>query len=53
MEYLGAVSVDAYAGHPNDIAYPDFKQLMLPKSMVEDHVITNCVAVVVMPISGK
>ena len=53
MEYLGAVSVDANAGHPNDIAYTAFKQLKLPKSMVKNHVIANCVAVVVMPISGK
>jgi hypothetical protein len=34
MENLGAVSVDAKAGHPNDIGYTVFTQLKLPKSMV-------------------
>jgi hypothetical protein len=31
---VGAVSADANAGHPSDIAYKAFTQLKLPKSMV-------------------
>ena len=34
MEYLGAVTVDANACHPNDVAYTAFIQLKLSKSMV-------------------